>query len=290
MTQRNAHGPPVPSVPDYAFHWFGPALVLETVSWRKTWVSEIQIDELQKKGLIDALRELKPPALIIDVTEVPMFSAMCGAVLVMLAREMDAIRNPGRISIVGAMPSVLDYLRITQLAKLFDLQPTENAAVERIEKWLAAARFAGGVPWKTQYFSFENNEGTCLVTVAAGLFDRMPEVQHESAGPTYEELRSDFYEGWPSASPAVLLDVRSAGEFNHRTMSVMAHLSRMVKETGGRIVVCIPGDTVPIWQVCKFDKLVAPYFTEPAAALKSLTEGDRNSISLPGSSTKGDSP
>lgn len=276
--------PALPDFAGYTLRWSGPALVIQTDSWQKKWLCDIQIDETQKLGLKQVVRDLRPPALIVDLTDVPMLSAMCGTMLVILAKEMDAIQHPGRMAIVGATPPVLEYLRITQLFKLFDLPPTEAAAMERIEKLLADSQFVAEVPRETKYFTFENRDGVCVVTVQSGLFDQMPEI--ESAWPTYTELRNDFRAGWPTPVPTVLLDVRSAGIFNHRTMNLMAQFSQMVTKAGGRMVVCIPADTIRLWQVCKFDKVVAPYFTEPAEALTGLRESvSPESITSDSSST-----
>lgn len=130
---------PLPCLVDYMLRWSGPALVVQTDGWRKKWLCDVQVEESQQQALKQVLRDLKPVALIIDLTDVPMLPAICSSVLAQLAKEMDAIKHPGRIAIIGATPSVLSYLQMIHFDRLFDLQPTEAAAVERLKKVLSTS-------------------------------------------------------------------------------------------------------------------------------------------------------
>ncbi len=105
------------------------------------------------------------------------------------------------------------------------------------------------------YFAAEAFGGAVLVTVEAGLFDRMPELG--SSGPTNAELIGGLRAILPDSPAGVVLDARLAGELNHRTLAALVALARSISGAGTSrpVAVCVRPEHLQVWNVSRLDQV-----------------------------------
>jgi hypothetical protein len=114
---------------------------------------------------------------------------------------------------------------------------------------------------KLSYLTIEPDDDLTIVRVRAGLFDQMGEMEQE--GPKEGDIVNELTSlGYPAG---IVLDIRAAGENNHRTLSMVVILIKTLKDFGIRTAVCGTDDFVQIWETCRLGK-VSPACTDELAA------------------------
>lgn len=112
-------------------------------------------------------------------------------------------------------------------------------------------------------FTTEFRDGVTVVTARDGLFDAIPEMAE--AVPLVAEVLEEF-RSTTAGRPAVVVDLRRAGEVNKRTLSVTFQLARALTAAGAWRVLCGSTGLKQIWDLCKGDT-IAPCFEDFTGAV-----------------------
>jgi hypothetical protein len=107
------------------------------------------------------------------------------------------------------------------------------------------------------YLTIETCGPTAVVAVRAGLFDRMPDMGE--GGPLAGDIVAELQAAYLGSPAGVVLDVRAAGEINHRTLAVVFALARELSGRAAHRAVCGTADFVKIWELCRFPSVCPAY-------------------------------
>jgi hypothetical protein len=129
------------------------------------------------------------------------------------------------------------------------------------------------------YLTIEMRGDITVVAVRAGLFDQMPDMG--GGGPPTGDIVGELRAAHLGSPDGVVLDVRAAGDINHRTLAVVFALARELSGAATRLAVCGTADFVKIWGMCRFPS-VCPAYADMVAAEASMWPAGRGSAG-PGS-------
>jgi hypothetical protein len=127
------------------------------------------------------------------------------------------------------------------------------------------------------HLSIETRGDVAIVAVCAGLFDRMPEMGE--GGPSTAEIVGALRAARLGSPVGVVLDIRAAGEINHRTLAVVSTLAQELSGRAVRRAVCRTADFVTIWEMCRFPS-ICPAYADMATAEASVRPAGRSKASL----------
>ena len=109
-----------------------------------------------------------------------------------------------------------------------------------------------------------------LVAIREGVFDAIPELN--GPNPTERGVVEEFTDALSSSPAGVVLDIRSAGEINKRTLSLVLLLAGALSRSGLRRAICCTPGAAEVLQVSRMTG-VCPCYTDLLQALSSLGVG-----------------